>query len=245
MLRIITAPEPSGSVIYTSFPPPISMKVAIVGSGVSGLSSAWALNEYSEHEVHVYEADERAGGHANTVKFTSPTTGESTMVDMGFIVFNPPTYPNFLRFLRILNIPASPTTMSFSVTRDKGAFEYGGENLVSLFCQFSNLFKSSMWRMIWDILRFNASARRLLAESESAVLDSKVADAKATSLGAYLKANGYSDSFRDDYLLVRHLSYQIGICLISFEAHCHLYLVDTSQRMCRWLLRAIDPSLHA
>ncbi|KIM25747.1 hypothetical protein M408DRAFT_330955 [Serendipita vermifera MAFF 305830] len=91
--------------------------------------------------------------------------------------------------------------MSFSVTRDKGAFEYGGENLVSLFCQFSNLFKSSMWRMIWDILRFNASARRLLAESESAVLDSKVADAKATSLGAYLKANGYSDSFRDDYLL--------------------------------------------
>ena len=92
--------------------------------------------------------------------------------------------------------------MSFSVTRDKGAFEWGGENIVSLFCQVSNLFSSSMWRMIWDVLRFNASARRLLAEAESESLDNKTSEAKEISVGEYLKANGYSHVFRDDYLLV-------------------------------------------
>jgi predicted NAD/FAD-binding protein len=120
--------------------------------------------------------------------------------------------------------------MSFSVTRDKGAFEWGGENVASLFCQFSNLFSSSMWRMIWDVLRFNASARRLLAESESAALDSKTAEAKGISVGAYLKANGYSDAFRDDYLLASIFgSPLLSPPLIFMKANGHLDLVDTTK----------------
>jgi len=120
--------------------------------------------------------------------------------------------------------------MSFSVTRDKGAFEWGGENVVSLFCQISNLFSSSMWRMIWDVLRFNASARRLLAESESAALDKKTVDAKEISVGAYLKANGYSDAFRDDYLLVSTINLLvILLALFLMEANGHFNLVDASK----------------
>jgi predicted NAD/FAD-binding protein len=120
--------------------------------------------------------------------------------------------------------------MSFSVTRDKGAFEWGGEDVGSLFCQISNLFSSSMWRMIWDVLRFNASARRLLAESESAVLDSKTVDAKEISVGAYLKANGYSDAFRDDYLLVSTINLLIIVLALFFiEANGYFDLVDSSK----------------
>ncbi|PVF94659.1 FAD/NAD(P)-binding domain-containing protein, partial [Serendipita vermifera] len=183
------------------------MKIAVVGSGCSGLAATWALNEYSDHEVHLYEADKRPGGHANTVKFTSPHTGESCMVDMGFIVFNPPTYPNFLRFLKLSNVAVHPTTMSFAVTRDDGAFEWGGENLFTVFCQPQNLFKGTFWRMIWDVLRFNASARRLLVELEKRGNECNGVDEKGRedidvlSVGEYLKQNGYSDSFRDDYLM--------------------------------------------
>jgi predicted NAD/FAD-binding protein len=100
--------------------------------------------------------------------------------------------------------------MSFAVTRDDGAFEWGGENLFTVFCQLQNLFKGSFWRMIWDVLRFNASARRLLSELEErgrrqgVELDEKGREeVDILSLGDYLSQNGYSDSFRDDYLMVR------------------------------------------
>jgi len=109
------------------------------------------------------------------------------------IVFNPPTYPNFHRFLRILGIKTVETEMTFSLTRDNGSFEWAGDTIFTLFCQPGNLFKASMWRMIWDILRFNASAQRLLVEAET-----------TTSIGDYLERNGYSESFRDNYLIVRH-----------------------------------------
>jgi len=105
-----------------------------------------------------------------------------------------------------MKVPVATTNMSFAVTRDNGAFEWGGDTIVSLFCQPGNLFKASMWRMIWDILRFNASARRLLVqtEPESMGIDTKASEAaKQISVGEYLREHGYSESFRDDYLLVR------------------------------------------
>ncbi|KAK7054506.1 hypothetical protein VNI00_003704 [Paramarasmius palmivorus] len=176
------------------------MKVAVVGSGVSGLAATWALNEYSEHEVHLYEADSRPGGHANTVRFSKPdmsSDGEGIDVDTGFIVFNPCTYPNFLRFLDLHpKIPISPTEMTFSVTRDHGKFEWAGDNLRTIFCQPSRLIDPNMWRMIYDVLRFNASARRLIAQWNSG--DDTWVD---TSIGDYLTRNGYSESFTDNYLI--------------------------------------------
>ncbi|KAI0059599.1 FAD/NAD(P)-binding domain-containing protein [Artomyces pyxidatus] len=168
------------------------MRVAVVGSGVSGLAATWHLNEYTEHEVHLYEADGRPGGHANTVTASQPG---KTPVDVDtYIVFNPTTYPNFLRFLRLHpDIEILKTEMTFSVSRDAGAFEWAGDGLRAVFCQPLRVFDPGMWRMLYDVLRFNACARSLLAEEDF--------EGKELSIGAYLEREGYSAGFRDDYIL--------------------------------------------
>ncbi|PSR70462.1 hypothetical protein PHLCEN_2v13613 [Hermanssonia centrifuga] len=195
------------------------MKIAVVGSGVSGLAATWVsrhtswqvnayglnlqqlLNEFSDHEVHLYEADSRPGGHANTVSFKQPgnKSGSQVDVDTGFIVFNPSTYPNFLRFLRLypsLKSAILPTEMTFSVSRDGGAFEWAGKNLWSVFCQPARLLDRRMWRLLYDVLRFNACARRLvMAQSRKGENELNM------SIGEYLEKEGYSDAFRDDYLI--------------------------------------------
>ncbi|KAG6877698.1 hypothetical protein C0993_005023 [Termitomyces sp. T159_Od127] len=174
------------------------MRVAVVGSGVSGLAATWLLNEHSDHTVELYEADSRLGGHANTVQFTPPGEGrESVDVDTGFIVFNPTTYPNFLRFLRLhknTNDLVLPTEMTFSVSRDGGAFEWAGKNLFTVFCQPKNLLDPAMWRLLWDVTRFNAMAGRILLRK----------DEKSLSIGEYLDREAYSASFTDNYLIATH-----------------------------------------
>lgn len=179
------------------------LRVAVVGSGVSGLAATWALNECSNAEVHLFEADNRPGGHANTVRFRRPDAdGEGVGgvdVDTGFIVCNPPSYPNFLQFLALpdVNVPVVPTEMTFSVSRDRGEFEWAGKDLTTLFCQIQNLFKPGMWRMIWDIFRFNASARRLMEDDFRATCNPK----SELSIGEYLKKEDYSNEFINDYLI--------------------------------------------
>ncbi|KAI0667621.1 FAD/NAD(P)-binding domain-containing protein [Trametes maxima] len=169
------------------------MKVAVVGSGVSGLAATWLLNEHTDHEVHLFEADSRPGGHANTVTYSRPGK-EPT-----YIVFNPSTYPNFINFLKLFPDLAArilPTEMTFAVSRDKGAFEWAGNNLTTVFCQPSRLLDPNMWRLLYDVLRFNASAQSLLLELErDGIRENEV------SIGSYLEQNGYSDSFRDNYLI--------------------------------------------
>ncbi|KAG5653758.1 hypothetical protein H0H81_010845 [Sphagnurus paluster] len=174
------------------------MKIAVVGSGVSGLAATWLLNEHSDNTVHLYEADSRPGGHAHTVHYTPKGTStagkEGVDVDTGFIVFNPSTYPNFLRFLRMHNSTAKvvqPTEMTFSVSRDGGTFEWAGKNLFTVFCQAKNLLDPGMWRLVWDVARFNATAGRILLEG----------DTSNQSIGQYLDREGYSASFRDNYLI--------------------------------------------
>ncbi|KAK1923361.1 hypothetical protein DB88DRAFT_490915 [Papiliotrema laurentii] len=168
------------------------MRVAIVGAGVSGLSALWLLNEYSDHEVNIYEREDYPGGHTHTVEFKREGK-ESCMVDTGFIVANPPTYPNFLRFLKLLKIPILDTQMTFSVSRDRGAFEWAGDGLGALFCQVGNLFNPRLYRMIFDIVRFNLFALDLLKEP--------LKDGKEISIGEYLDREGYGDGFKEDYLL--------------------------------------------
>ncbi|KAK7677754.1 hypothetical protein QCA50_019306 [Cerrena zonata] len=171
------------------------MKIAVVGSGVAGLSATWLLNEHSDHEVHLFEASNRPGGHANTVTYT-PQNGKPVDVDTGFIVFNPSTYPNFINFLNrypSLRSAILPTEMTFAVSRDRGAFEWAGNNLFTVFAQPSRLLDPNMWRLIYDVLRFNTCARRVAMEYSKVNED--------VSIGDYLNREGYSDAFRDNYLI--------------------------------------------
>ncbi|KAL8750519.1 MAG: hypothetical protein Q9199_007012 [Rusavskia elegans] len=182
-------------------------KVAVVGSGCSGLAALWALKS-TDYEVHLYEADERLGGHTNTVDFKNG--GKTTRVDTGFIVMNTATYPNFISFLRHIGIEPVDTEMTFGVSRDAGFFEWSGTSLSSIFAQKSNFFRPRMWRMIFDIVRFNQFALDLLSDDEESEVDPSGANGSGTSMksprqqqsiGDYLDREGYSDAFRNDYLL--------------------------------------------
>ncbi|CRK49076.1 hypothetical protein BN1723_008368, partial [Verticillium longisporum] len=154
-------PGSRASVLSTGAPIDVNLrkKVAVVGSGCSGIAALWALNR-SHHDVHLYEAASRLGGHTNTVKWTNGKF--ETSVDTGFIVLNTATYPNFINFLKRVKVDTVPTEMTFGVTRDRGLFEWAGTSLDAVFCQRKNLFSPRMWRMIFDIVRFNQFALDLL-----------------------------------------------------------------------------------
>jgi len=139
------------------------VRIAIVGAGVSGLVAAHLLHR--EHEIVVYEASSRAGGHANTVRVDTPLG--SHHVDTGFVVFNDRNYPNFTRLLDKLGVATQPTHMSFSVKGEDEDFEYAGTPR-GLFCQRSNLLSPRFQRMVLDLLRFNRELRALLAQPDAA-----------------------------------------------------------------------------
>ena len=130
------------------------MKIAIIGSGISGLTSAYLLSR--RHDITLFEAADRIGGHTHTVDVT--VDGRHYAVDTGFIVFNDWTYPNFIRLLRQIGVPFKPTEMSFSVCAPEENLEYNGNNLNSLFAQRSNILSPGFWGMLRDILRFNRQA---------------------------------------------------------------------------------------
>lgn len=164
------------------------MKIAIIGSGIAGLTTAYLLNR--RHDIQVLEASDWIGGHTHTVDVT--LHGRSYAVDTGFIVFNDWTYPNFIRLMEQLGVAHQPTEMSFSVCDPDSGLEYNGNNLNSLFAQRSNLLSPGFWGMLRDILRFN---RESLAD-----LDSGRVPTSAT-LGDYLRERGYGQRFRDHYLV--------------------------------------------
>ncbi|KAL7267270.1 hypothetical protein RUND412_010151 [Rhizina undulata] len=172
------------------------LKIAIVGSGVSGLAAFWALrNSGRNYELHLYEANDYLGGHAHSVLFGRG--GMETWVDTGFIVMNAATYPNFLAFLAFLahiKVPTTPTEMSFSVSRDNGRFEWAGPSIHAVFSQRGNVFSLRMWRMLFDIIRFNTFALDLLRQPDSGA-------GSRQTIGEYLEKEGYSDAFREDYLI--------------------------------------------
>ncbi|KAL1921234.1 uncharacterized protein VTP21DRAFT_10950 [Calcarisporiella thermophila] len=190
----------SQSISKSKFPPldqnPRIMKIAIVGSGISGLSAAWLLAEHSPHQVTLYEKNDYLGGHTHTIDYTSPTGDKSRTVpvDTGFIVFNSLTYPNLIRFFKLKNVDFMDSEMSFSVSRDSGRFEWAGTNLATVFAQLSNLFRPGHWRMVYDILKFNHCAPLILTLPEGH-------PDREISLGAFLERGGYSQEFKDDYLL--------------------------------------------
>ena len=125
-------------------PANIRLKVAIVGTGISGLSAAWLLSQ--RHDVTVYERADRIGGHSNTI--LASVGGRSIPVDTGFIVFNRRTYPNLTALFELLKVPTQVAEMSFGVSMDGGALEYSGSGISGVFGQPRNLIRPRFWSML-------------------------------------------------------------------------------------------------
>ena len=164
------------------------MNIAIIGSGISGLTTAYLLQK--KHQVTVFESALRIGGHTATMQV--PEGNSQRAIDTGFIVFNDWTYPNFIRLMDELGVASSPTEMSFSVSCQNTGLEYGGNNLNTLFAQRRNVFNWSYLGMLKDIMRFNKEA---IQDLESGELE------EGLSLGEYLQKKGYGARFASHYLI--------------------------------------------
>lgn len=162
------------------------MKIAIIGTGISGLTAAYLLNK--KHEVTVFEKNNYIGGHTHTHDLKLNNLNYA--VDSGFICYNENTYPNFINLLNILGVESQKTKMGFSVKSEKKKLEYAGNSINSLFSQRKNIVNLSFLRMINDILSFNKNSR----------IDLPTISSKIT-LGQYLKNNKYSNSFIYNYII--------------------------------------------
>lgn len=225
------------------------MKVAVIGTGISGLSAAYYLREKFDLVakplvLKVFERDERIGGHTATKCIE--WKGEQQSIDTGFIVFNDKTYPNFIALMNELGVQSQPTRMSFSVVDAQRNYEYAGTNFKTLFAQFKNVFSVRHWRMLLDIVRFN---RRAIADLESGSVPEDI------TLGDYVLQQGYSKGFVEDYLVpmgaaiwsasfAQMSEFPMLFFLRFFKNHGLLQLKDRPQwRVIKGGSRAYLPSL--
>ncbi|GJL93599.1 MAG: NAD/FAD-binding protein [Hyphococcus sp.] len=161
-------------------------RIAIIGSGVSGLSAAWLSSQ--AHDVVIYEKDRRVGGHSNTVDVDLP--GGTVPVDTGFIVFNEPSYPNFTALLDHIGVAHENSCMSFGVSIDDGEVEYSGQTLSSVFARRTNAASPSFWKMLSDIPRFHRDARSVL----------RAGFCEQASLGDFVEQMKYGRRFCEHFL---------------------------------------------
>jgi predicted NAD/FAD-binding protein len=161
--------------------------VAIIGSGISGLSAAYFLSD--KYQIKLYEKDDRLGGHSNTV--IVDYENHKIPVDTGFIVFNHQTYPNLKKFFELLKVDCQKSNMSFAVKVDNGRFEYAGTSLATVFAQLKNALNPKFWGMLRDILKFNKKAQDALNQNF---------DPNYT-LEKFLFDLGVGEYFREFYLL--------------------------------------------
>ncbi|GAA0311081.1 NAD(P)/FAD-dependent oxidoreductase [Psychrobacter aestuarii] len=183
---------------------PQKSRLAIIGSGVSGLTCAHYLN--GDYDVTIFEANDYIGGHVNTIDVALQTGKkgkvETSAIDTGFIVFNERTYPNFLRLLHELDVPFQATDMSFSVKNSARNFEYNGHTLNTLLSQRKNVLSPQFWQFISDIMKFNKHIRQLRADYDVARAAGQDTSALSTqTLGDYLVGQRYGALFTDNYLL--------------------------------------------
>ena len=164
-------------------------RVAVVGSGIAGLSAAFGLADAAE--VTLFEAGTHFGGHAHTVDLT--LDGVTYGVDTGFLVLNERTYPRLKALFARLDVPIAASDMSFSVQVDAAGLEWSGSDLGAVFAQRANLVRPRFWRMLADIVRFNRVCTAIAAEGSEATLDEPIA--------RFLDREGFSEAFRDWYFL--------------------------------------------
>ncbi|HEY7899607.1 MAG TPA: FAD-dependent oxidoreductase [Caulobacteraceae bacterium] len=163
------------------------LRIAVVGAGISGLSAAWLLS--GRHQVTLFEAADRLGGHSRTIEVEGPRG--PLAVDMGFIVYNEPNYPNLTALFGHLGVPTRTSNMGFGVSLDGGRVEYGGDNLGAFFAQWRNLVRPRFWSMVSDLLRFYRQAPQHACALHRDMV----------SLGDYLDAGGFGRAFQEDHLL--------------------------------------------
>lgn len=208
------------------------MKIAVVGSGISGLSAAWQLSR-DGHEVSLYEAGDYFGGHTHTVDVD--IDGQRFGVDTGFLVFNHRTYPNLVQLFEQLEVHTSASDMSFAVkmpmSSEIGArtLEWAGSNLDTVFAQRRNLLSPRFWRMLRDIVRFNRQTTELALTAGAM---------NEIPLGDFLDEHRYSTEFRDWYLLPMAgciwscpTEQMLAFPLATFVRFCHNHgLIQVSNR---------------
>ena len=163
------------------------MKIAVIGTGISGLSAAWLLSE--KHDVTIYEKEDRIGGHTHTVDLDYD--GKLIAVDTGFIVYNETNYPNLTALFRELNVPTEASDMSFGFSGRNHSVEWSSNSLKTVFAQKRNIANPAFLLMLLGILRFNRIA----------VGDITAAELEGVTLGEYLSERGFGSRFRDHYLL--------------------------------------------
>lgn len=168
------------------------MRIAVIGTGISGLSAAWLLARFGGHDVQLFEKNDYPGGHTNTVDVS--LEGLTHPVDTGFLVFNDRTYPEMVRLFGLLGVQSANSDMSFSVkltdALGRSTLEWSGSSLRTVFAQTSNLFSPRFLGMLRDILRFNRQTTRMALAGRPL----------PGTLGEFLDANGYGPAFRDWYL---------------------------------------------
>jgi len=162
------------------------MRIAVIGTGIAGMVTAYLLSD--AHELVVYEAEDYIGGHTNTIDVSF--NGKSYAVDTGFIVFNEKTYPNFVKLMKRLGVAWKASNMSFSVQCKKTGLEFSPSSLNSLFIQRKNLLRPSFYRMIFDIFRFRRESEELL-NSEDYTL----------TLENFLAEKGFSKLFIEHFII--------------------------------------------
>jgi predicted NAD/FAD-binding protein len=163
------------------------MKIAIIGSGISGLTCGYHLHR--EHDITLYEANDYVGGHTATVDVE--LDNKSYTVDTGFIVYNDRTYPNFMALMTEIGVTGTPSEMSFSVRNDSNGLEYNGHTVTTLFAQKRNWFNPKFYRFIFEILRFNKQVKQVASQSIKG----------QETLGEFLETNNFSEFFCDNYIL--------------------------------------------
>ncbi|KAI0476353.1 FAD/NAD(P)-binding domain-containing protein [Xylariaceae sp. FL0804] len=184
-------------------------RVAIVGGGISGIACSWSIRDH-DFVADIFETGSRLGGHANSVPFEG--NGEKVNVDTGFIAMDETTYPQFNRFLGDLGIKTIPTDMSFGVATADGSIEWGSHSVISFIGCISNVFRPSLWRLLFDILRFSLFAKDILYQNGEAPEQEELGILKhdgkfetspwkpsqrpqLEAIGEYLRAQGYSEHF--------------------------------------------------
>jgi predicted NAD/FAD-binding protein len=164
-----------------------ALSIAIIGTGIAGMSAAWLLNK--RHRITVYEKEPRLGGHSNTVEVPGPNG--PIAVDTGFIVYNERNYPNLTALFEHLDVPTRNSDMSFSASLDGGGLEYSGTDLNGLLGQRINIVRPRFWAMMTDLMRFYREAPKFLADPQ----------AESLSIGDYLTQEKYGARFVEDHLL--------------------------------------------